>query len=101
MGQLHFLNAGIGRAMNDLTQTPEMIIGGMGVRARNASAILARTSSEAKAKALVAAAKALRDASSKIVLANRKDMERGAANGLTSAMLDRLRLDETRIAGIA
>jgi glutamate-5-semialdehyde dehydrogenase len=87
--------------MNDLTQTPEMIIGGMGARARNAAAILASTTSEAKAKALVAAAKALRDASTKIILANRKDMDRGAANGLTAAMLDRLRLDETRIAAIA
>ncbi|MBO9580963.1 MAG: glutamate-5-semialdehyde dehydrogenase [Sphingobium sp.] len=87
--------------MNDLTQTPEMIIGGMGARARNAAAILARTSSEDKAKALIAAAGALRDATTKIILANRKDMERGAANGLTSAMLDRLRLDEARIAGIA
>ncbi len=45
--------------------------------------------------------KALRDATTKIILANRTDMERGAANGLTSAMLDRLRLDDARIAGIA
>jgi glutamate-5-semialdehyde dehydrogenase len=87
--------------MNDLTQTPEMIIGAMGARARKAAAILAGASSEAKAKALVAAAKALRDSTTKIILANRADMERGAANGLTAAMLDRLRLDEARIAGIA
>jgi glutamate-5-semialdehyde dehydrogenase len=87
--------------MNDLTQTPEMIIGGMGARARNAATILAGATSEAKAKALVAAAKALRAATTKIILANRKDMDRGAANGLTAAMLDRLRLDDARIAGIA
>jgi len=87
--------------MNDLTQTPEMLIGAMGARARNAFAILAGTSSEDKAKALVAAARSLREATAKIILANRIDMERGAANGLTSAMLDRLRLDEARIAGIA
>ncbi len=87
--------------MNDLTQTPEMIIGGMGARARIAASILAGTSSEQKAQALVAAARALRGATAKIILANRLDMERGGANGLTGAMLDRLRLDEGRIAGIA
>lgn len=87
--------------MNDLTQTPEMIIGGMGARARNAATILAGATSEAKAKALIAAAKALRAATTKIILANRQDMDRGAANGLTAAMLDRLRLDDARIAGIA
>jgi glutamate-5-semialdehyde dehydrogenase len=87
--------------MNDLTQTPEMLIGAMGAKARKAAAIMAGVPSEKKAQALVAAAKALRDATSKIILANRADMERGAANGLTAALLDRLRLDEGRIAGIA
>ncbi len=87
--------------MNDLTQTPEMIIGGMGARARIAASILASAPSEQKAQALVAAARALRGATAKIILANRLDMERGSANGLTGAMLDRLRLDEGRIAGIA
>ncbi|MBO9574817.1 MAG: glutamate-5-semialdehyde dehydrogenase [Sphingobium sp.] len=87
--------------MNDLTQTPEMLIGAMGARARNAAAIMAGASSEKKAQALVAAAKALREATGKIIAANRKDMDRGAANGLTAAMLDRLKLDEKRIAGIA
>jgi glutamate-5-semialdehyde dehydrogenase len=101
MGRFPFETAGLDTAMNDLTQTPEMIIGGMGARARNAATILAGTTSEAKAKALIAAAKALRSANSKIILANRKDMDRGAANGLTAAMLDRLRLDDARIAGIA
>jgi glutamate-5-semialdehyde dehydrogenase len=87
--------------MNDLTQTPEMLIGGMGARARKAAAIMAGVSSERKAQALVAAAKALRASSEKIIAANRADMQRGAENGLTAAMLDRLKLDEGRIAGIA
>ena len=87
--------------MNDLTQTPEMLIGAMGARARNAAAIMAGASSEQKAQALVAAAKALRDATETIIAANKRDMDRGAANGLTAAMLDRLKLDEKRIAGIA
>lgn len=87
--------------MNDLTQTPEMLIGTMAARARKAAAILADTSSEAKATALRAAAASLRTAKPDILRANQKDMERGAANGLTSAMLDRLKLDEGRIDAVA
>jgi len=87
--------------MNDLTQTPEMLIATMGARARRAAAEMAVTPSERKAAALIAAAAALREATDKIIAANRADMERGAANGLSTAMLDRLRLDEARIAAIA
>ncbi|MBN8817835.1 MAG: glutamate-5-semialdehyde dehydrogenase [Sphingomonas sp.] len=87
--------------MNDLTQTPEMLIATMGARARRAAAEMALAPSEQKAQALIAAAKSLRESTSKIILANRTDMERGAANGLSSAMLDRLRLDEGRIAAVA
>ena len=36
-----------------------------------------------------------------IIAANAVDMERGAANGLTPAMLDRLRLDDARVAAMA
>ena len=87
--------------MNDLTQTPEMLIATMGARARRAAAEMAVTPSERKAAALIAAAAVLREATDKIIAANRADMERGAANGLSTAMLDRLRLDEARIAAIA
>ncbi|HEX7871524.1 MAG TPA: glutamate-5-semialdehyde dehydrogenase [Sphingobium sp.] len=87
--------------MNDLTQTPEMLIGTMAARARKAAAILADASSEAKADALRAAAASLRAAKPDILRANQKDMERGASNGLTSAMLDRLKLDEARIDAVA
>ncbi len=87
--------------MNDLTQTPEMLIAMMGARARRASTEMAQAPSEQKAQALIAAAKSLRDATARIIIANRADMERGAANGLSSAMLDRLRLDEGRIAAVA
>jgi glutamate-5-semialdehyde dehydrogenase len=62
---------------------------------------MALASSEQKAAALVAAAGALRESAGRIILANRADMARGAGNGLSSAMLDRLRLDEARIAAIA
>ncbi len=87
--------------MNDLTQTPEMLIGTMAARARVASGILAEASDADKARALRSAAEALREAVPAILRANADDMERGAANGLSSAMLDRLRLDEARLDGIA
>ncbi len=87
--------------MNDLTQTPEMLIATMGARARRASSELAIATSEQKAQALVAAAQALREGSDRILAANSADMQRGAANGLSTAMLDRLRLDGPRLNAIA
>jgi len=87
--------------VNDLTQTPEMLIATMGARARQAATIVAQASTAQKAEALKAAAAAIRIASAEIIRANRADMERGAANGLSAAMLDRLKLDEARVAAIA
>jgi len=54
-----------------------------------------------KAAALLAAAEALRAAAPAILEANAQDMAAGAARGLSGAMLDRLRLDVGRLAGIA
>ena len=87
--------------MNDMTQTPEMLISNMAKRARRAAATLAQASDAQKAEALRAAARALRERERDIVAANARDMENGALNGLTPALLDRLRLDAGRIAGIA
>jgi glutamate-5-semialdehyde dehydrogenase len=79
--------------MNDLTQTPEMLIGAMAARAREASALLAQASDADKARGLELAAQALRDHTDAIVRANAQDMDNAAANGLSPSMLDRLRLD--------
>lgn len=87
--------------MNDMTQTPEMLIGAMAARAREAGAVLAQSSDEVKARALELAAQALRDRMGDIARANSQDMENAARNGLSSAMLDRLRLDEGRIEATA
>ncbi|WP_336957982.1 glutamate-5-semialdehyde dehydrogenase [Sphingobium aquiterrae] len=87
--------------MNDMTQTPEMLIAAMGARARAAAAILAQASDAQKAQALRNAAQALRDHATDIAAANARDMENAAANGLSPAMLDRLRLDGDRIAATA
>ena len=85
-------------------QTPidaQALIHEMGRRARAASAVLALAPTATKAAALVAAAKALRASEAAILAANADDMARGEANGLTGAMLDRLKLTPQRIEGIA
>ena len=78
-----------------------ILVADMGVRARNASKIMAGVTTLAKQSALLAMAGAIRDAIPAIITANAKDMEAGRSNGLSDAMLDRLRLDEGRILGIA
>jgi glutamate-5-semialdehyde dehydrogenase len=87
--------------MNDMTQTPEMLIAMMGARARRASAILTQASDAQKADGLRRAAQALRDQAGAIAAANARDMENATANGLSAALLDRLRLDGDRIAAMA
>lgn len=68
---------------------------------RAAQRLLARMPSPAKARALQLAASALRRAEAKVLAANALDMAAGAANGLSGAMLDRLRLDPARLSAIA
>jgi glutamate-5-semialdehyde dehydrogenase len=87
--------------MNDLTQTPEMLIALLGARARSAAAVLAQVSDMQKADALRRAAQALRDHMPAILAANARDMDNAASNGLSAALLDRLKLDEERVAGAA
>ena len=79
----------------------EALIADMGRRARAAAAALARVPTAAKAQALIEAAKAIRASESQILAANAIDVERGEANGLSPAMLDRLKLDPKRLEGIA
>jgi len=85
-------------------QTPidaQGLVHEMGRRARAASAVLALAPTTTKTAALIAAAAALRVRQAEILAANAEDMARGEANGLTSAMLDRLKLTPERIEGIA
>nr|WP_151719181.1 glutamate-5-semialdehyde dehydrogenase [Gemmobacter serpentinus] len=72
----------------------------IGVKARAAAAELAFAPPEAKRAALLAAAEAVEAAVPTILAANDKDMAFGAEKGLSPAMLDRLKLDAGRIAGI-
>ena len=68
---------------------------------RGAQLQLARMPSAQRADGLRAAAAALRAQQAVILAANAEDMAAGAARGLSAAMLDRLKLDPARLAGIA
>jgi glutamate-5-semialdehyde dehydrogenase len=67
---------------------------------RRAQAVLAQMPTAAKAAALRSAAAALRSAAPQVLAANAMDVATGEANGMSGAMLDRLRLDEKRLEGI-
>jgi glutamate-5-semialdehyde dehydrogenase len=69
--------------------------------ARDASRTLATLDSGTKNAALHAIADALMARTPEILEANARDMEAGRDNGLSSALLDRLSLDGTRVAGMA
>lgn len=73
----------------------------VGRRARSAAHAMAIAGTNEKNAALTGAAAALRRHASAILEANAIDMEAGRANGLADAMLDRLRLDGSRIEAIA
>ena len=64
----------------------------LGRAARDASRVLARASTAQKNRALQAAAAALDAARAELVAANELDLAGGRANGLDTAMLDRLAL---------
>ena len=73
----------------------------IGSAARMAAAELAYATPARKEAALSAAADAVWAQRQAILDANALDLAYGAEKGLSSAMMDRLRLDETRIQGIA
>ena len=73
----------------------------LGARARKASRALGLASTEQKNRALLAAATFLRAKTPDLLAANALDMAQARAKNLGAAMLDRLSLDEKRIAAIA
>lgn len=72
----------------------------MGAKAKEASRFL-MTAGSKKDEALNAIAKALRENAYKIIKANDIDIENGKNAGLTKSLLDRLKLTEERINGMA
>jgi glutamate-5-semialdehyde dehydrogenase len=88
-----------------LVQSPELdlaqILAQMGARARAASAILRQASPAQRTAAIAAMAKHLRACAPEVLTANAQDLAAGRAAGLSAALLDRLRLDESRLEGVA
>ena len=73
----------------------------LGQQARAASRELNRANTGQKNTALLAIADAIEARSEELLAANKKDMDAGAKNGLDEALLDRLALNEERIAGMS
>lgn len=69
--------------------------------AKKAAAKLAVTGTAVKNNALLAMAAALESGKADILSANEQDMQTAAANGMKKSMLDRLKLTDERIAGMA
>jgi glutamate-5-semialdehyde dehydrogenase len=78
-----------------------MSIAGLGRRARLASRRLASASAAEKDASLLTAADLLVERTPEILAANAGDTERASAGGMESGPLDRLRLTDGRIAGMA
>jgi glutamate-5-semialdehyde dehydrogenase len=73
----------------------------IGQRAAAASRILAQTTTAKKDEALLAIARRIEQETPAILAANEEDLRAGAQSGLSSAMLDRARLDSKRIQTVA
>ncbi len=86
--------------MTDTHDIPALMAD-IGARARAASARLAFAPAAQKEQALIAAADAIVARKDDILAANARDMELGRDKGLSPAMMDRLMLDEARIAAMA
>jgi glutamate-5-semialdehyde dehydrogenase len=86
-----------GKVQNDIAR----MMAEIGANARAAGRALARTTTAAKNTALRAAAAAIRANAERIKAENEKDMAAARAKNLTSALMDRLELNDSRIAAMA
>jgi glutamate-5-semialdehyde dehydrogenase len=69
--------------------------------AKSAARVLARLDSATRDRALLAIAGALEARTPEILEANARDLEAGRESGLSAALMDRLALDERRVAAMA
>ena len=82
--------------MPETASTPEL-----GRRAKAASRVLATTSTRQKDDALLTAADLLVDRTAEVLAANTADVARAEEGGVAATVIDRLRLDEGRVAAMA
>jgi len=73
----------------------------VGANAREASLAVGRASTAAKNSALLAIADAIEEACEVLIRENAKDLDAGRQSGLDEALLDRLEMNEDRIAAMA
>ncbi|WP_298039947.1 glutamate-5-semialdehyde dehydrogenase [uncultured Microbacterium sp.] len=69
--------------------------------AKEASRATAQLTSAEKADALESIAAAIESSAAEIIAANERDIARGRASGIADSLVDRLRLDEIRVASLA
>ena len=96
---LPFSESKYGVISSDMNLTEQMTQ--LAKHAKAASRQLAQLTTAEKNACLLAMATALEQSADAIKAANALDMEFGTQSGLSSAMLDRLKLDDKRIAGMA
>jgi glutamate-5-semialdehyde dehydrogenase len=83
------------------TLSPQEIVRDLGLQAKKASYILAKTPTSIINNVLDALAAALRANKAAIIEANNKDLAAAKQRGLTDSMLDRLALNDSRIEAMA
>ncbi|WP_203135250.1 glutamate-5-semialdehyde dehydrogenase [Microbacterium sp. JZ31] len=87
-----------------IVETPDVVVDTPQDRlrlAKDAARVTARLTSGQKAEALHAIADAVLTHSDEIIAANADDLARGERDGIGAGLLDRLRLDAKRVAGLA
>jgi glutamate-5-semialdehyde dehydrogenase len=90
--------------MSDILEqsdTVEQVMAQIGVQATQAKPALAIATAERKHAALICMADAIEHDANDILNANAIDMENAEASGMSKAMLDRLKLDESRVQSMA
>ena len=73
----------------------------IGERARDAARELAFAATDAKNRALASGAAAIRASANALIAANARDLDKAKRDKLTGSMIDRLALDQKRIAAMA
>ncbi len=73
----------------------------LGIKAKKASRIMAKLDQNSKNNALLAVGEALVNSAEKIIAANGIDMDNAVKNGMSEALLDRLKLTKARLEDMA
>ncbi len=87
--------------LKTIEAAPDAVMPEIGARARHAARVLALAPAEQKNRALAAMAQAVLARRATILAANAEDIAEAKASGATAAFLDRLALDDKRIAAMA